>query len=137
MMKEFLSRTATTYGGRNGEIKDTQSGITYKLAKPIEMGGKGLEGTNPEELFSVGYSSCFASSMEYLLQNNKVKYEDLYVKAETKLMMIENEGFRFKLVVEARIKGVDEDIQSKYIEMAKNFCPYSKAFKGNIEVDFI
>ncbi len=82
-MKEFLSRTATTYGGRNGEIRDTNSGMTYKLAKPNEIGGKGLEGTNPEELFSVGYSSCFASSLEYLLQNAKVQYEDLYVKAET------------------------------------------------------
>ena len=136
-MKEILSRTATTYGGRNGTIKDTQSGVEYKLAKPKEMGGVGLKGTNPEELFSVGYSSCFASSLEYLLQNDKVKYEDLYVKAETKLLMIENEGFRFKLIVEARVNGVDQEVQNKYIEMAKNFCPYSKAFKGNIEVVFI
>lgn len=136
-MKEILSRTATTYGGRNGTIKDTQSGVEYKLAKPKEMGGVGLKGTNPEELFSVGYSSCFASSLEYLLQNDKVKYEDLYVKAETKLLMIENEGFRFKLIVEARVNGVEQDVQNKYVEMAKNFCPYSKAFKGNIEVEFI
>lgn len=136
-MKEILSRTATTYGGRNGTIKDTQSGVEYKLAKPKEMGGVGLDGTNPEELFSVGYSSCFASSLEYLLQNDKVKYEDLYVKAETKLLMIENEGFRFKLIVEARVNGVEQDVQNKYVEMAKNFCPYSKAFKGNIEVVFI
>ncbi|MFA5471142.1 MAG: Ohr family peroxiredoxin [Acholeplasmataceae bacterium] len=136
-MKEILSRTATTYGGRNGTIKDTQSGVEYKLAKPKEMGGVGLKGTNPEELFSVGYSSCFASSLEYLLQNDKVKYEDLYVKAETKLLMIENEGFRFKLIVEARVNGVEQDVQNKYVEMAKNFCPYSKAFKGNIEVVFI
>ena len=136
-MKEILSRTATTYGGRNGTIKDTQSGIEYKLAKPKEMGGLGLEGTNPEELFSVGYSSCFASSLEYLLQNDKVKYDDLYVKAETKLLMIENEGFKFKLIVEARVKGLDDEKQKSYIEQAKNFCPYSKAFKGNIEVEFI
>ena len=79
----------------------------------------------------------FASSLEYLLQNDKVKYEDLYVKAETKLLMIENEGFRFKLIVEARVNGVEQDVQNKYVEMAKNFCPYSKAFKGNIEVVFI
>lgn len=136
-MKEFLSRTATTYGGRNGEIKDTNSGMTYKLATPIEMGGDGQEGTNPEELFSVGYSSCFASSLEYLLKNAKVQYEDLYVKAETKLMAIPNEGFRFKLVVEARIKGVDEKTQEIFVEMARGFCPYSKAIQGNVEVEFI
>jgi Ohr subfamily peroxiredoxin len=136
-MKEILSRTATTFGGRNGEIKDTTSGITFKLAKPKQMGGIGLEGTDPEELFSAGYSSCFASSMEYLLVTDKVDYEDLYVKAETKLMMVPNEGFKFKLVVEARINGVDQKTLDKYIQGAKAFCPYSKAFKDNIEIEFI
>ena len=127
-MKEILSRTATTFGGRNGEIRDTSSGLSYKLAKPKQMGGIGLDGTDPEELFSVGYSSCFASSMEHLLNTDKVKYDDLFVKAETKLLMIENEGFKFKLVVKARIKGVDKDVQDKYVEASKSFCPYSKAF---------
>jgi lipoyl-dependent peroxiredoxin len=136
-MKEMLSRTATTYGGRNGEVRDTTSGEKYKLSKPKQMGGIGLKGTDPEELFSVGYSSCFASSMEYLLNNDKIQYDDLYVKAETKLLMIPNEGFKFKLIVEARIKGVDQKTLDKYIEGAKAFCPYSKAFKGNIDIEFI
>ncbi|MCD4827566.1 MAG: Ohr family peroxiredoxin [Acholeplasmataceae bacterium] len=136
-MKEMLSRKATTYGGRNGEVRDTTSGLTYKLAKPKQMGGIGLEGTDPEELFSVGYSSCFASSMEYLLQNDKVKYEDLSVQVETKLLMVPNEGFKFALVVKARINGVDQETLDKYILGAKDFCPYSKAFKGNIDIEFI
>ncbi len=136
-MKEILTRTATTFGGRNGEIKDTTSGLTFKLAKPKQMGGIGLDGTDPEELFSVGYSSCFASSMEYLLQNDKVEYESLYVKADTKLVMVENEGFKFKLIVEARIKGVDKTTLDKYIKGAKDFCPYSKAIKGNVDIEFI
>lgn len=136
-MKEILNRTATTFGGRNGEIRDTSSGFTYKLAKPKQMGGIGLDGTDPEELFSVGYSSCFASSIEHLLQADKVKYESLYVKAETKLLMIENEGFKFKLIVEARIKGVDQNTLDKYIKDAKEFCPYSKAIEGNVDIEYI
>lgn len=136
-MKEILSRTATTFGGRNGEVKDTTSGLTLKLAKPKQMGGIGLDGTDPEELFSIGYSSCFASSMEFLLQTDKVAYESLYVKAETKLLMTDFEGFKFKLIVEARIKGVDQKTLDKYIKGASEFCPYSKAFKDNIEVEFI
>ena len=136
-MKEILTRTATTYGGRNGDIKDTTSGLTYKLSKPIQMGGIGLKGTDPEELFSVGYSSCFASSMEHLLQTDKVKYESLYVKVDTKLVMTPKEGFKFKLIVEARIKGVDQNTLDKYVKGAKDFCPYSKAIKGNVDIEFI
>ena len=136
-MKEMLSRSATTIGGRDGIVKDTQSQMTFKLAKPKEMGGSGLDGTNPEELFSVGYSACLASSMEYLLNVEKVKYDHLYVKAETKLLMIENKGFEFKLIVEARILGVDKETEKAFVIKAKNFCPYSKAISGNVEIEMV
>jgi len=136
-MKKFLERTATAFGGRDGEIKDTLSGYSVKLSKPAEMGGVNPKGTNPEELFSIGYASCFASSLEYLLQANKVSYESLSVKADTALMMDEKTGFSFKLTVKAVVKGVTKEVEQEYIQKAYNFCPYSKAIKGNVDVNFI
>lgn len=133
----MLKRSATTYNGRNGLIKDTDSGLELKLSKPIEMGGAGEEGTNPEELFAMGYSSCLASSMEYLLNADDIKYDDLYVNAEAFLMMEPHSGFKFQLTVKARILGVSDDIQKEYIDKAYQFCPYSKAIRGNVEVNFI
>ncbi|MCF7930803.1 MAG: Ohr family peroxiredoxin [Acholeplasmataceae bacterium] len=136
-MKKFLERTATTYGGRDGEIKDTQSRYSVKLSKPAEMGGQNPTGTNPEELFSMGYSSCFASSLEYLLLANNVAYESLSVRADTSLMMDEETGFQFALNVKVRIKGVSKEVEKEYTQKAYGFCPYSKAIRGNIEVKFI
>ena len=136
-MKKFLERTATAFGGRDGEIKDTLSGYSVKLSKPAEMGGVDPKGTNPEELFSIGYASCFASSLEYLLVAHKVPYESLSVKADTALMMDEKTGFSFKLTVKAVVKGVTKEVEKEYIQKAYNFCPYSKAIKGNVEVTFI
>ena len=136
-MKKFLERTATAFGGRDGEIRDTQSGYSVKLSKPAEMGGVNPKGTNPEELFSIGYSSCFASSLEYLLIANGVVYEFLSVKADTALMMDEKTGFSFALTVKARIQGVSKEVEKEYIQKAYNFCPYSKAIKGNVNVTFI
>jgi organic hydroperoxide reductase OsmC/OhrA len=78
-MQKILERKATTYGGRNGLVKDTQSGLKAQLAKPVEMGGVVNSNTNPEELFSMGYSSCFASSLEYLLQSSQTPYTDIKV----------------------------------------------------------
>ena len=136
-MKKFLERTATAFGGRDGEVKDTQSRYSVKLSKPLEMGGVDPKGTNPEELFSIGYSSCFASSLEYLLVANKVSYESLCVKADTALMMDETTGFEFQLTVKVKIKGVSKKVEKEYTEKAYGFCPYSKAIKGNVKVTFI
>jgi len=137
VMKLILKRNATTYHGRNGVVKDTQSGLETTLSKPKEMGGFGGKGTNPEELFAMGYSSCLASSMEYLLMTDNVKYEDLYVKAVAELVMDPEKGFEFQLTVEARIQGVTKDIEKSYVDKAYDFCPYSKAIRGNVEVKFV
>jgi Ohr subfamily peroxiredoxin len=136
-MKTFLERSATTYGGRDGLIKDMASQTELKLVKPVEMGGKEGLGTNPEELFAAGYSSCFASSIEYLLMSNQVAYDAISVKATTQLLADPERGFSFKLIVDAKITGVDQETEKSYIEKAYGFCPYSKAIKGNVEVVFI
>jgi lipoyl-dependent peroxiredoxin len=136
-MKKFLERTATAFGGRDGEIKDTQSGYSVKLSKPVEMGGNDPKGSNPEELFSIGYSSCFASSLEYLLISNRVSYQSLSVKADTALMMDEKTGFEFQLTVKVTILGVSKEVERIYIQKAYDFCPYSKAIKGNVNVTFV
>ncbi|MDD3068285.1 MAG: Ohr family peroxiredoxin [Bacilli bacterium] len=133
---KILERQATTIGGRDGIIKDTQSTIELKLAKPQEMGGKLAKGTNPEELFAMGYSSCFASSIEFLLQSSKQAYEDIEVTVTASLVKDGDSGFKFEALVNAKIMGVTKDIEKKYIEMAYQFCPYSKAIKGNVDIKF-
>lgn len=136
-MNQILERSATTYGGRNGVIKDMASSVELKLSKPLEMGGIGAPGTNPEELFSAGYSSCFASSIEYLLLTSKISYDAISVKATTKLVAHPEKGFLFQLLVDAKIKGVSKEVEKEYVEKAYGFCPYSKAIKGNVDVKFI
>jgi lipoyl-dependent peroxiredoxin len=133
----FLERTATTYGGRDGIIKNTQSGLQVEMTKPLEMGGTNPTGTNPEELFSMGYSGCFASSLEYLLSVDKVSYQDITVKVNTQLVSDELGGFKFALQVHARIKGLTSEQENQYIQKAFLFCPYSKAIKGNVDISFI
>ncbi len=136
-MNKILERSAITHGGRNGTITDMDSKIELKLTKPTEMGGNNPFGTNPEELFSAGYSACFASSLEYLLTNEGVFYDHLSVKATTMLMANPKTGFSFQLVVDAKIAGVGKEVEKKYIEKAYGFCPYSKAIKGNVDISFI
>jgi len=133
-MQKFLERKATTYGGRNGLVKDTQSGLSVKLGKPVEMGGIENPNTNPEELFSVGYSSCFASSLEYLLTNSQIAYDEVKVTVHTALVPDGQEGFKFEVEVLASVSGVSKELEKEMIEKAYQFCPYSKAIRNNVTV---
>lgn len=135
-MKIFLERKATTQGGRDGRIFDTASGLELQLSKPVEMGGTPNKNTNPEEIFSIGYSSCFASSLEFLLQNSETTYEDISVTVNTKLVPDGQSGFKFQVEVTARVKGLDKNTEKAFIDKAYHFCPYSKAIQGNVEVTF-
>lgn len=136
-MKEILKRTVIAQGGRNGMIKESTSGITYSLRKPVEMGGEHDPGTDPEELFVAGYASCLASSIEYLLSANQIVFEDITVEATNLLLMIPDQGFQFKLTVKTRILGVSPDVERDYTKKGQAFCPFSKAIKGNIIVENI
>ena len=54
---------ATVTGGRtDGHGATSDGALDVQLRTPQEMGGPG-GGTNPEQLFAVGYASCFESAL--------------------------------------------------------------------------
>ena len=137
MMKDMLQRTVIAQGGRNGIIKETSSGVTYTLRKPVEMGGEDHPGTDPEELFAAGYASCLASSIEYLLTADNVSFEDVLVQATNHLLMVPDKGFQFKLEVKTTILGVSSEVEKAYTLKGQAFCPFSRAIQGNVTIENI
>ncbi len=130
---KILSRQSTIKGGRNGKLQNTDKSIDLSLVPPKEMGGKG-EGADPESLFVSGYISCLSSSMEYLLANDAITYESLTMEGRVDLMGDPTGGFKFALDVRVTVEGLDEATARDYLQKAKNFCPYSKAIEGNVDV---
>jgi Ohr subfamily peroxiredoxin len=136
-MKPLLSRKATTQGGRDGTITLSTSNQTLTMSKPTEMGGKTNDYTNPEELFAAGYSACFASSLEYLLQMQEEAYDNIEVQANTMLIKDGDKGFKFTIELIVEIKGIDATKKDMFVNQAYQFCPYSKAIDGNVEVNIV
>ena len=69
-MKVLYTAKAHTTGGREGGASRTSDGrLDVKLSVP---GGPG-EGTNPEQLFAVGWSACFLSAIKLVAGKMKVK----------------------------------------------------------------
>jgi len=139
MEKEILRRTMKSVNGRNGYIESQDRDFKLDLSIPKEMGGdEDLTKSNPEELFAAGYSSCFSSSMQHMMQSQHIEYQSFYAEAICRLITDEQKGgFKFAVTMKASILGVDEETKKKIIKQAYQFCPYSRAILGNVDVELV
>lgn len=129
--KVVYTAKAHTTGGREGGSSRTSDGaLDVKLAVP----GSHQTGTNPEQLFAVGWSACFLSALKLVAAKNKVRLPpDATIDSEIDLGT--NEGHYF---IQARLNvslpGIDREVAQKLVDAAHMECPYSKATHGNISV---
>src|SRR6516165_10290253 len=81
--KVLYTAKAHTTGGREGGASRTSDGrVDVKFSIP---GGPG-NGTNPEQLFAVGWSGCYTSAIKIVAANMKVKLPpEVAVDAEVDL----------------------------------------------------
>ncbi len=121
-------------GGRTGEGATDDGKVDVKLSTPKELGGDGGVGTNPEQLFSVGWSACFLGALKYVAGQEKVKIpED--AKVETTVGIGPREdgtGFGLTAVLKVHVPGMDHAEAEKLVQKADIVCPYSHATRGNI-----
>ena len=59
----YTAHGSATHGGRTGEGRTDDGKVAVKLSVPKAMGGDDGPGTNPEQLFSIGYAACFLGAM--------------------------------------------------------------------------
>ena len=123
---------ATTKGGRNGRAILDGGGLALAMALPKEMGGSG-EGHNPEQLFALGYSSCYGQAILALSKKHDIDGSDARV---TRAVTLEKDDISFALKVEltVSIPGADKDKVKALVEDAHKICPYSRATRGNVPV---
>jgi Ohr subfamily peroxiredoxin len=124
--------TATTQGGRNGRAVLANGGLALAMALPKEMGGSG-DGHNPEQLFALGYSSCFGQAILALAKKHEI---DGAAAKVTCAVTIDKDEVSFGLKVElsVSIPGADKQKVQALVEDAHKICPYSRATRGNVPV---
>jgi osmotically inducible protein OsmC len=130
--KLLYTAKAHTTGGREGGASRTSDGrLEVKLSVP---GGPG-NGTNPEQLFAVGWSACFTSAIKLVAAKMKVKLpQELAVDPEVDLYT-GDDGYFLQARLNVSLPGVDREVAQAVIEGAHQTCPYSKATRGNIKVE--
>jgi Ohr subfamily peroxiredoxin len=98
------------------------------------MGGEG-GGTNPEQLFAVGYASCFESALKLVARRQKLDADDVSVESAVTLTPTPERAFELSVELDVTLPSIDDaDEAAKLVELAHKVCPYSNATRGNIDV---
>jgi lipoyl-dependent peroxiredoxin len=124
--------SGTTKGGRDGRAVLDNGGLALAMALPKDMGGSG-EGHNPEQLFALGYSSCFGQAILALAGKHGLDGQKAKVTADVTLNK-GDDGFSLAVELKVAIPGADPDKLKALVEDAHTICPYSKATRNNVPV---
>ncbi|HEX7425704.1 MAG TPA: organic hydroperoxide resistance protein [Mycobacterium sp.] len=132
----YTAEALTTGDGRDGHARSSDGRLDLELAIPKEMGGSG-DGTNPEQLFAIGYAACFHSALRLVGRQDKANVSDSAVGARVSLGQIDNGDFGLAVELEVTLPHVDPDTARQLTERAHQVCPYSNATRGNIDVKLV
>jgi Ohr subfamily peroxiredoxin len=135
-MKALYHAHGHATGGRTGEGATDDHKVDVKLSTPKELGGDGGPGTNPEQLFSVGYSACFLGAMKFVAGKEHVKLpEDTKVSAEIGIgPRDDGEGFGITAALTITAPGVEKATLEDIVQKAHIVCPYSNAIHKTVDV---
>jgi lipoyl-dependent peroxiredoxin len=135
MPKSLYTARAHVTGGRDqGHGVTTDGALDVQLRTPAEMGGEG-GGTNPEQLFAVGYAACFEGALGVVGRREHLDLGAVSIDSAVSLITTENRGFNVAVVLDVSLPGVpDPERAAAIVAAAHEVCPYSNATRGNVEV---
>lgn len=129
-MKIFYKTRATATGGRSGRTTLDDGSLAFDLAMP----GSGKTGTNPEQLFALGYAACFDNALPVAAKQLGLKPAGTRTSVEVGIGQTEAGGYALDVDLHVEVQGLDEADARKLVEATHQVCPYSNATRGNIDV---
>ncbi len=135
MAKVLYTAEASVEGGRaHGHGRTSDGTLEVDLRPPRELGGDGA-GTNPEQLFAIGFASCFESAVSLVARRQKLDADDARIDSKVMLLPTEERGFKLAVQLDVTLPSVqDADTAARIVATAHKVCPYSMATRGNIDV---
>ena len=126
---------ATVTGGRaNGHGRTSDGVLDVQLRRPKEMGGEG-GGTNPEQLFAVGYAACFESAIGTVGRREHIEVGEVSIRSRVSLLPAEDRTYTLAVELDVTLPLIkDPERAARIVAAAHRVCPYSNATRGNIEV---
>jgi osmotically inducible protein OsmC len=137
MADALYEATSTAWGGRNGHVASEDGRVDLNLSMPKGLGGDDGPGTNPEQLFATGYAACFHSALKMVAAQKKLDVEGSAVSVTISLIGSPATGIDLAGRIEAEIPTLSHAEATELVEAAHAVCPYSRATRGNINVEVV
>jgi lipoyl-dependent peroxiredoxin len=133
--RSLYTAEARVTGGRlHGHGKTSDGALEVDIRIPKELGGEG-GGTNPEQLFAVGFASCFESALALIARREKLEAQDAEIASKVMLLPTEERGFKLGVELDISLPSIDDPSQAaEMVRRAHRVCPYSNATRGNIDL---
>jgi Ohr subfamily peroxiredoxin len=129
----YTAEATSSGGGRNGHVRSSDGIIDQEVKQPPALGGPG-GATNPEQLFAAAYAACFHGALRAVARNSGASVPDEATVQAAVGIGKDESGFGINAVITAHLPGVDQAEAEKLVEGAHQMCPYSRATRGNIDV---
>jgi osmotically inducible protein OsmC len=130
----YTAKAHVTGGRAEGHGQTSDGQLDVHLRLPPEMGGPG-GGTNPEELFAVGYAACFEGALGVVGRRAKAETGDAQIESAVSLSPNGQGGFQLSVALDVTLPSVSDGAEAiELVRAAHEVCPYSNATRGNIEV---
>ena len=126
----MYTSTASAKGGRSGHVHSEDGVIDLDLGKP---GSTANPKANPETLFAAGYAACFQGALANRAATQDIDTSDSTVTAAVSLGTIDG-GVAIAVELRVEIPGVERAKAEELVQLAHQFCPYSRATRDNVEV---
>lgn len=134
MGKTVYTAQASVTGGREHGHGVTSDGQLDVLLRPPAEGSSG--GTNPEQLFAVGYAACFEGALGVVGRRQQIELGAVSIDSRVSLQTTEERGFKLAVELHVLLPAVEDAQQAAaVVAAAHQVCPYSNATRGNIQVE--
>ncbi|MBV8586627.1 MAG: organic hydroperoxide resistance protein [Verrucomicrobia bacterium] len=135
-LQPIYTADATVTSGREGHGETSDGTLKVDLAPPKEFGTHPKAGaTNPEQLFAIGYASCFGQAVKVVAGQQHVPLKDVQVTSHVTIGKNDAGGFGLAVALDVHLTPeVEKATAEKIVEAAHHICPYSNATRGNIDV---
>jgi Ohr subfamily peroxiredoxin len=132
-VEEIYTANVTVEGGREGRARNADGTLDLQLVTPGDDETTTI-GTNPEELFAAGYAACFQSALGLVASAEEIDTSASRIDASVTLGKDADEHYDLAVTLRLTIPGVDAATARRLVEAAHQICPYSRATRGNIDV---
>ncbi|HWF58455.1 MAG TPA: organic hydroperoxide resistance protein, partial [Candidatus Dormibacteraeota bacterium] len=128
MARVLYTADATVTGGRaDGHGRTDDGALDVQLRTPKELGGDG-GGTNPEQLFAIGFAACFESALGVVARREKVEAGDVTIDSRVSLLPTDDRGFKLAVDLDVTLPQAEDPAQAaRIVAAAHQVCPYSNA----------